>query len=94
MDITIHVSDAVAKILRSDISNNSEAEEILRTAQEHGVVLEPLHPTTFEPALLADFTVNVLDPDTVQVVTQAFMQCRAVEGAYSKSPGEPPVSEP
>lgn len=90
MQVTIQIAEKTATDLRLPQPSSTAAVEILHTAQQLGVTLEPLHPTANDPGLLPDFVVELQDASDADAVSEAFLRCQAVEGAYTKPPEGPP----
>lgn len=86
MYVTIQVSANVARVLRQRAPPTVESQELSETAEELGVVLEPLHPDVEDPRLALYFTVEVPDPATAQEVIARLQHCQAIEAAYVKPP--------
>ncbi|MGH9881298.1 MAG: hypothetical protein ACRD6N_07665 [Pyrinomonadaceae bacterium] len=85
-EITLQVRPEVARALQHRGQPSAESEELLKTAANLGVSLEPIHPGTEDPILISYFTAAVADPDSVEQVLDRLRQCRAVEAAYVKPP--------
>lgn len=62
------------------------ARDLLRTADELGVSLEPMHPGVADPELAGYFTVDVPDEELAQQVIARLRACEAIEAAYIKPP--------
>ncbi len=85
-NITLQVRPDVSRALQQRGPPSAESEELLKTAANLGVSLEPIHPGAEDPLLISYFTVKVTDPDSVELVVDRLRQCRAVEAAYVKPP--------
>lgn len=85
-EITLQVRPEVARALQHRGQPSTESEDLLQTAANLGVRLEPIHPGTEDPILMSYFTAAVADPDSVERVLDRLRQFRAVEAAYVKPP--------
>lgn len=90
MHVTIRVRPEVALALHGRQLPTSESEGLLQTAEQLGMMLEPMHPGAEEPHLASYFTVEVQDPATAEQVIARLKHCHAVEAAYLKPPDELP----
>lgn len=103
MHITVQVRQSTAPALHrttkptaTDRNRSSrerpagETAELLRAADELGVVLEPMHTDTNDPELQSFFTVEVSDPQAAEHVINRLQQCSAIEAAYLKPMDELP----
>lgn len=90
IQVTIQVSVDVACILQGRGEPTTESNELLKTAEELGVVLEPLHPGTDDLLLVKYFIVEVPDHTTAEHVISHLRRTTAVESAYLKPPDELP----
>ena len=90
MQITVRVRPDVALTLHQRQSNTDASAQLLRTAEELGVTLEPLHPGARDPLLTPYFVVEVPDQGTAERVIAHLQRSAAVEAAYLKPPGESP----
>ncbi len=61
-------------------------------AADFGVLIEPLHPGTTDPAL-AFFLVSRVALSQLDRFSRRLLACEGVEGAYGKPAGEPPGGE-
>lgn len=90
MHVTIRVRpDAALALHRRQLPTNT-SEELLQTAEQLGVVLEPMHPGAEEPHLAPYFTVEVPDQATGERMIARLKHCQAIEAAYLKPPDELP----
>jgi hypothetical protein len=54
-----------------------------------GLTLVPLHPSSSDVELGTYFVADV-DAEAVDDLVSRLLRCKGIEGAYPKSPGEPP----
>lgn len=85
-EITLQVRPEVARALQHRAQSSAESEDLLQTAANLGVRLEPIHPGIEDPILMSYFTAAVADPDSVERVLDRLRQSRAIEAAYVKPP--------
>ena len=90
MHVTVRVSAEVGRTLHRRSPPTTESQELLKVAEELGVVLEPVHPGAEDPHLVPYFTVEVRDPATAERVIARLQHCKATEAAYVKPPDEMP----
>jgi hypothetical protein len=90
VQITTRVRRDVASALHQRRAAAPGSEELLRAAEELGVVLEPVHPDAEDPHLAPYFTVEVPDHATAERAISRLQDCEAVEAAYLKPPDERP----
>jgi len=90
MHVTVQVSADVARTLHERGSPTTGSQELLQTAEELRVVLEPMHPGAEDPHLAPYFTVEVPDSATAEQVIARLQHCKAIEAAYLKPPDELP----
>ena len=90
MYIIIKIQTDVAFILHKRKSITTASEELLHTANELGVVLQPVHAGTNDSDLVSYFIVEVPDPMTAERVIAHLCHCKAIEAAYLKPSDEMP----
>jgi len=90
MQVIVLVRNDVAASLHQRQLASRESEELLRTAQDLGVVLTPMHPGTDDPNLAKYFVITVPDAVTAERVIARFRQSTAVESVYLKPREEVP----
>lgn len=90
MHTTIRVRPDVALTLHRQQPSTTASEELLQTAEQLGVVLEPMHPGAEDPHLAPYFVVEIPDPATAERVIARLKHCKAIEAAYLKPPDELP----
>ncbi len=86
MRITIRVRPEAASALRGRGPATSAFRQLLSTADDLGIVLEPIHPQGSDPRLAAYYTAEVPDRAAAERALADFRQCSAVEAAYLKPP--------
>jgi len=90
MYILVKIQTDVAFMLHKRKSITTASEELLHTANELGVVLQPVHVGTKDSNLVSYFTVEVPDPVTAERVIAHLRHCKAIEAAYLKPSDEMP----
>lgn len=90
MYVTIQLRQDVAIALQQRQLNTPAAQELLKTAQELGVVLKPMHPGARDSYLAPYFTAEVPNSATAERVIKHLQNCEAVEAAYVKPADEMP----
>ena len=90
IQVTVQVSADVARILHQRGAPTTESKELLKIAEEFGVVLEPMHPGAEDPLLTPYFMVEVPDSTTAERVIAHLRRSTAVEAVYLKPPDELP----
>lgn len=90
IQIAIQVSADVARILHHRGAPTTESNELLKIAEELGVLLESMHPGTEDPFLVPYFIVEVPDSAAAQKAIARFRQSKAIEAAYLKPADELP----
>jgi hypothetical protein len=83
-------AEVVVRLTREAAMPDSRAAQAVRqAADELGIVLEPLHRGSTDPALSV-YVVARVRPAEVSRVVQRLLHCPGVDAAYSKPPGEAP----
>jgi len=90
MHVTIRVRKDAALTFHQRQPPTTASKELLQTAEELCVVLEPVHPGAEDPHLAPYFTVEVPDLATAERVIARLQRCKAIEAAYLKPPDEVP----
>lgn len=90
MQVTVKVSEGVARALHQRSPPTAESEELLRIIETFGLALEPMHRDTDDPNLQSYFIVEVPGHATAQRVIDRLRQSEAVKAAYVKPPDELP----
>ena len=90
IQVIIQVSADVARTLQQRGAPTTESRELLKIAEELGVLLEPVHPGAEDPLLAPYFMAEVPDSTTAERVIAHFRKSKAIEAAYFKPPGELP----
>ena len=85
MRVTLQLTPAAAKRARAPRTRSAKG-QVLRWL-EHP--LQPVHPTTQDPALSTFFTVEVEDPAQASELVERLLADPSVEGAYIKPDDEP-----
>ena len=88
--VTVLIRSDTAPSLHQRKAETDAARDVLRTADELGVSLEPMHAGVDDPALAGYFSVEVADPASAQRVIERLGACEAVEAAYVKPPEAAP----
>lgn len=82
--------EVIVKLTRDAAAPDSpKRKELQARADELGVLLAPLHPSTSD-ADLAAYAVARVDPSAADGIAEQLRRCDGVEGAYAKAPGAPP----
>jgi hypothetical protein len=90
MNVVIKVRRDIAINLENRHSQNEEARELFKAAEELGVDLRPMHPRVKDPVLSSYYVVEVSDYREAERVAERFRVCRAAEAVYAKPPDELP----
>ena len=81
--------DVIAKLTPEAAASGSIEHRLVQSqAADLGAALEPLHPTTSDPALATYFLVRV-DAASRHSVVEQLLDLDGVEGAYAKPRGQP-----
>jgi hypothetical protein len=88
--VTVLVRQDAAPAVQRRTAAGGDSRELLRTADELGVALEPMHPGVNDPVLQGYFCVDVADSRQAQHVIDRLGACKAVEAAYVKPPEAAP----
>jgi len=84
--VTVLVQRDSVPALTERQPSSGPARDLLRTADELGVTLEPMHPGVADTELAGYFTVDVPDDELAQQVIARLRACEAIEAAYVKPP--------
>ena len=85
MQVIVQVEPTTARVLHEAApAARDEDGEMIRTVQELGITLEPLHPGTTDPVLRTFFMFHLPESDTAARAAERLRQCHAVEAAYAK----------
>jgi hypothetical protein len=87
--LTVRVRADTAAALRDRRLTTPEVAEVLRTIDELGASIEPLHPGSDDPRLAPYFRVEVPDQGTADRIAAELRSRAAVEAAYVKEPESP-----
>ena len=90
MYLTVRVRPDTVAALRDHRLATPDVAEVLRTIDELGASLEPLHPGSDDPHLAPYFRVDVPDRGTADRIAASLRRRAAVEAAYVKEPESPP----
>jgi len=90
IQVIVQVSADVARTLQQRGAPTAESQELLKIAEELGVLLEPVHPGVEDPLLAPYFMAEVPDSTTAEWVITHLRKFKAIEAAYLKPPDELP----
>jgi hypothetical protein len=91
VEVVVHVSADVARVLRGQETSTPDAEEVRSTAARWGRRLEPLRTDAGEEApSFTTFRLEVAGRDDGERAARELTTCRAVRGAYWKPSDELP----
>ena len=90
IQVIIQVAADVARTLQQQGAPTTESQELLKIAEELGVLLEPMHPGADDSLLAPYFMAEVPDSTTAELVIAHLRKSKAIEAAYLKPPDELP----
>ena len=82
-------SDAVALIQKKS-PLSPESEKLLKTLDDLGIVMKPMHPGSSDPLLTPYFLIEAPNQDVADKIINRLRSSVFVEAAYVKPPDEPP----
>ena len=90
MQIIIQVAETFVSSLQGREPRSPATEELLRTAEQLGITLRPMHEGVQVGALAQYYSAEIPDRDSAQHVISRLQACEAVQAAYMKPPAALP----
>jgi (p)ppGpp synthase/HD superfamily hydrolase len=86
MQITIHLTPAVAAELQHGRADSPAASELMQILSELEVQLKPVHPGSSDTPMASIFTAQAKDMEHVKRVVSRLRDLNAIEAAYFQPP--------